>query len=86
MTEPVLGQWGLPSALYNFETNEYDRGGAIWYGEFPPEPEDYQPLLDRWEQMPIDIGTIFGTADERWSTWRDRNKDKPQYNQNIVVG
>lgn len=78
-----LGKWGFPATLYNYETGEQDSGGMIWYGKNPPTDSDYALLDAKFGKgnYQVDIRSVVGKKDPRWSTFRKANRQEPQYNQ-----
>jgi hypothetical protein len=64
--------WGFPSSIYNYCTNEYVTGGMIWYGPEKCTLEDVLAIMDdpRSSKV-IDRLTLCGTDDPKWTTQRD---------------
>lgn len=86
-TASGLGKWGFPALLYNYDTGERDSGGMIWYGKNPPTDSDYALLDDKFGKgnYQVDIRSVVGTKDQRWSTFRKANRREPQYSQTFRV-
>ena len=74
--------WGIPSPLYNFETGTYDSAGLVWMGEENATLDDMVAAKAYFgENATFDTPTLFGLP-----SFRERNMDKPAYNQTVVLG
>ena len=75
--------WGMPSPLYNYETNQYENGGLVWYGWEGHEKctmEDIETIREYNPNVNIDIPTCFGAE-----SFFYRNSGKYPYKQTIVL-
>ena len=86
MSENPPPNWGQCSPLYNHDTDEYEYGGLIWYGEEQVKKGQVAAAKDAFGGSPkFDRLSWCGTNDPEWTTWRDQNKGKEPYKQFIVL-
>lgn len=82
--EGFPANWGIPSNLYNYETNSYDSGGYVWYGDdLGTRATDIQALY-AWSdpvEPVIDVPTLFGLP-----PFSERAADRACYNQTVTLG
>jgi hypothetical protein len=82
-----LGEWGYPSALYNFETGQYDDDGMIWNGDEKATKADRKQCKKAVHHKPckLDGASLCGKNDPEYSTFREDNKGEWPYKQTITL-
>ncbi len=77
--------WGIPSPLYNFETNQYETHGMVWFGDEPPTEYELSLLDTTFNGAAPDERSLVGRLDPEWTTFRDEYGREYPYKQTIVL-
>lgn len=78
--------WGFPSPIFNYKRGRYEVGGMVWHGRKRTRKENKDALRNQFgPNVKIDGPSTRGTQDPKYSTYRQRKMDKPDYQQHLVV-